>query len=292
MVLSRHTQNRSIKGKLVEWDGRHRGDWTSELEGCDVLINLAGKSVNCRYNKKNQRMIKESRVDATNVLSDALDGLKTPPAIWLNASTATIYRHSLDKAMDEKNGDLGGDEPGAPPKWNFSIDVAKSWEEAFFAGSHPDTRKVALRSAMVMSPDRGGIFDTILSIVKVGLGGTNGKGNQYVSWIHETDFINAIQFIIDNDEIEGAVNVASPNPVTNREFMKDIRKSWGIPIGLPATKWMLEIGAIFMRTETELLLKSRRVVPGRLLDAGFKFTYPEWQEAAAELCKRSRGKSA
>jgi hypothetical protein len=277
--------------RAVWWDGATKGEWVKELADADVLLNLAGRTVNCRYNATNRREIIDSRVLSTRVLREALLELPCPPAVWLNSSTATIYRHALDRPMDEETGELGGNEPGAPEKWNFSIQVAKLWEEEFFRGELPGVRRVALRSAMTMSPDRGGVFYVILGLTRVGLGGTNGSGNQYVSWIHEHDFVGAIRFILEHPELDGAINLCAPNPLPNRDFMKAIRRAWGQPLGLPAMEWMMEIGAIFLRTETELVLKSRRVVPGRLLKAGFTFQHPSWPEAAASLCaaRRSAG---
>jgi uncharacterized protein len=285
-VLARHEIARPWR--TVIWDAESIGGWASELEGADVLINLAGRSVNCRYNAANRTAIKESRVRATRLLGRAVAESVNPPAIWLNASTATIYRHAMDRAMDERSGELGGNELGVPSTWRFSIDVARSWEKAFFEASAPRTRKIALRSAMVMSPDKSGVFDTLLQLVRVGLGGTAGSGTQYVSWIHDADFVRAIDFLITRNHIDGVVNVASPNPLPNREFMRILREARGIRIGIPAPRWMLEIGAIALRTETELLLKSRRVVPGRLLDSGFAFSFPDWPAAARNLVGRSR----
>ncbi|MGB7331869.1 MAG: DUF1731 domain-containing protein, partial [Terriglobales bacterium] len=184
------------------------------------------------------------------------------------------------------SGVIGGAEPNVPDTWRFSIDVAMAWEKALDEIVARGTRKVKLRSAVIMSPDRGGIFDTLLALVRRGIGGTSGDGRQYVSWIHEADFIGAIYFLIERDDIDGVVNLASPNPVSNREFMADLRRAWGTNIGLPSAKWMLEIGAVFLRTETELILKSRRVIPGRLLRKGFSFVYPDWPDAARELCKQ------
>jgi len=190
--------------------------------------------------------------------------------------------------MDEATGELGGNEPGAPDTWNFSIGVAKGWEEAFFSTPTPPIRKVAIHSAMTFSPDHGGVFDALLNLVRHGLGGAEGSGKQFVSWIHETDFIRAIEFLIAREDFTGVVNLASPNPLPNREFMRALREAWGIEIGLPVSEWMIEIGTWLMRTESELVLKSRRVVPGRLLDAGFQFRFPEWPGAAQELVGRWR----
>jgi uncharacterized protein (TIGR01777 family) len=272
--------------RVLTWDGLTRGPWVAEFENTDVCINLAGRSVNCRYHPANRRAIFDSRVQSTKLLNEVIASLDQPPAVWLNASTATIYRHSLDRPMDETTGELGGNEPGAPDTWNFSIQVAKAWEEVFFSTSTPRTRKIALRSAMTFSPDPGGVFDVFLSLVRHGLGGTNGNGDQFVSWIHETDFIRAIELLIATHDFTGIVNLASPNPLPNREFLRAIREAWGTRIGLPTASWMIEIGTFLMRTESELILKSRQVVPGRLLAAGFKFTFPYWPEAARDLVSR------
>jgi hypothetical protein len=275
--------------RVVWWDATTLGDWAAQIDGADVVINLAGRSVNCRYNARNRRLIKESRVDSTRAVGQAIAGAVRPPRIWLQASTATIYAHRYDAPNDETTGVLGGSEEDAPDTWRFSIDVARSWEQAANEVAVPLTRKVLLRSAMTMSADRGGVFDVLLALVRRGLGGTNGDGRQYVSWIHAQDFIRAVYWLLDHSELEGAVNVASPNPVPNAEFMRILRNAWGIGFGLPASKWMLEVGAFFLRTETELILKSRRVVPGRLLESGFVFQFPTWPEAAADLCRCRRG---
>jgi len=194
----------------------------------------------------------------------------------------------MDRAMDEATGELGGGEAAVPDTWRFSIDVAKSWERAFFESDTPRTRKVALRSAMTMSPDAGGVFDVLLRLVRFGLGGAAGSGTQFVSWIHDVDFLRAIDFLIGRQDLDGAVNISSPNPLPNRDFMRDLRDEWGAPIGLPATRWMLEAGAFVLRTETELILKSRRVIPGRLLQTGFEFEFPDWPSAASNLVSRWR----
>jgi hypothetical protein len=262
--------------------------WAGKLDGADVVINLAGGSVNCRYTPVNRKEIIDSRVDSVRAVAAAIAKCRRPPRVWLQASTATIYAHTFGTPNDEFTGEIGGNEVSAPGTWRFSIDVARRWEATLDEVQVPGTRKVKLRSAMVMSPDRSGIFDTLLALVRLGLGGTAGDGRQYVSWIHEQDFIRAIYFLIEREDLDGAVNLASPNPLPNREFMADLRRAWGMKIGLPATKWMLEIGAIFLRTETELILKSRRVVPGRLLRERFKFDYPDWPGAARELCERWR----
>ena len=286
-VIARHA--RAAEWKTLRWDAQELGDWTQALEGADVVINLAGRSVNCRYNAQHRREIKNSRTISTGVVGRAIERARTPPRLWLNASTATIYRHALDRPMDEATGELGGNEPGAPEKWRFSIDVATSWERAFFASQTPATRKIALRSAMTMSPDRGGVFDHLLRLVRWGLGGSSGSGKQYISWIHDVDFVRAVDFLICHEDICGVVNVCSPLPVPNQEFMCCLRRAWCTSyIGLPAPTWMLSLGAVLLRTETELILKSRRVVPGRLYDAGFEFHFPNWRGACHDLVHRWR----
>lgn len=277
--------------RVVSWNGADIGDWTRELEGADVVINLAGRSVNCRYNARNRREILESRIRSTELLGEVISKLHRPPRLWINASTATIYRHSLDREMDEATGELGGREPDVPERWRFSIEVATRWERAFFAATTPRTRKIALRSAMVMSAERGGTFDLLLRLVRFGLGGRSGSGKQFVSWIHEDDFVRALDYLVEREEFEGTVNVASPNPLPNEEFMRVLRKAWGARVGLAASQWMLEVGALFLRTETELILKSRRVVPGLLLTSGFEFQSPEWRYAAEDLVQRWRRQS-
>jgi uncharacterized protein len=274
--------------RVIPWDGATLGDWTGELERADLLINLAGRSVNCRYTPANRKAIKESRVQSTLLLGRAIARLAHPPRVWMNASTATIYRHALDREMDEDTGEIGGNERDCPSTWRFSIEVATSWEEAFFSAVTPQTRKIALRSAMTMSPDTGGIFAELLRLVRFGLGGASGSGEQFVSWIHGVDFIRSIEFLMAHEELDGPVNLAAPAPLPNREFMRELRSAWGTRVGLPASRPMLELGALFLRTETELILKSRRVVPGRLLRAGFEFQFPEWAGAARDLVGRWR----
>lgn len=284
-VLARHPK--PAEWRVVPWNACELGEWTRALEGSDVVINLAGRSVNCRYTPANQREIKNSRTITTGLVGQAIRQAAHPPALWLNASTATIYRHALDRPMDETTGELGGNEPGVPADWSFSSDVATSWERALFAADTPHTRKIAMRSAMVMSPDSGGVFDTLLRLVRFGLGGSAGSGQQFVSWIHDVDFARAIDFLIGDEELSGPVNISSPHPIPNHEFMRCLRQSWCTRyVGLPAPKWILEIGAALLRTETELVLKSRRVIPGRLVKAGFQFHFPNWRGACQDLIHR------
>lgn len=283
-VLSRRPA--TAPWRVAIYDPRIIGPWTTELEGADVVVNLGGRNVNCRYTPENRREIFDSRVETTKIVGQAISRCRRPPAIWLQASTATIYSHRFDAPNDDVTGVIGGREAEAPQSWRFSVEVATAWERAATDTVTSATRLVLLRSAMVMSPDRGGIFDTLLRMVRFGLGGTAGSGRQYVSWIHDRDFIRSIFWLIEHEEISGVVNLSSPCPLPYAEFQRTLRRAWGMPVGLPATEWMIEVGTWLMRTESELVLKSRRVVPGRLLKGGFAFEYPDWQTAAADLCAR------
>ncbi|MDT0466987.1 TIGR01777 family oxidoreductase [Streptomyces gibsoniae] len=286
VVLSR----RPVHPGEVPWDGKTLGPWAEALDGSDVVVNLAGRSVSCRYTADNLQAMMDSRVDSARVVGEAIAAAARPPRVWLQMSTATIYAHRFDAPNDEETGAVGGAEPGVPGYWAFSIDIAKAWEREQEKADTPGTRKVALRSAMVMSPDRGGVFDVLLWLTRLGLGGPVAGGAQYVSWIHDQDFVRAVEFLVDRDDIDGPVNLAAPAPVPQRMLMRSMRTAWGVPVGLPATRWMAELGAYALRTDTELLLKSRRVVPGRLLEAGFTFDHPHWPEAAADLVHRVRGR--
>jgi len=291
VVLSRNPDEKRQPWRVAMWDAETPGEWTREIDGCDLVINLAGRSVNCRYTARNRREILDSRVQSTRVIGEAIARAARPPRLWLQSSTATIYAHRYDAGNDEATGIIGGQEPHAPRTWHFSIAVAKAWERTLEEAPTPHTRKVAMRSAMVMSPDPGGIFDTLYALVRRGLGGQAGNGKQFISWIHYEDFIAAVRYLIDHDDLTGAVNLASPNPLPNADFMRALRHAAGVTIGLPATSWMLEIGALFMQTETELILKSRRVIPGRLLAHGFTFKFPDWPAVARDLCQERRAVS-
>ena len=288
VVLGRNPEPR--EWRVVRWDAKTLGPWANEIGGADVVINLAGRNVNCRYNPENRRQIMDSRVDSTRVVGEAIESASNPPKLWLQTSTATIYSHRYDAANDDVTGVIGGSEPDAPESWKFSIDVATAWEKATNDAKTPLTRRVLMRSSVILSPDSGGIFDVLLGLVRRGLGGTSGDGKQFVSWLHERDFIRSVNWLIEHEELSGAVNLASPSPLPNKDFMRILRDAWGTSIGLPATEWMLAFGAVLMRTETELVLKSRRVVPTRLLESGFEFEFPHWEQAARELCRRWRGK--
>lgn len=281
IVLARHPKNRTDGAKEVAWDAKSPGDWMKLVDGADVVINLTGKSVDCRYTAENRRLIIASRVDSTRIVGEAIAKAKQPPRAWLNCSSATLYKHSFDKPMDE-NGQVGAT-PEA--KDTFSIEVIEKWERALAEAQTPQTRKVALRITLVYGND-GGVFPVFRKLSRFGLGGTMGSGRQYVSWIHVKDFCGAVEWIVAHDELSGPVNIAAPDPRPNREMMRQIRKACGARIGLPATEWMLEIGAFFIRTETELIIKSRYVVPGRLLASGYKFQFPDLRSALADLCGR------
>ena len=288
VVLSR-TQTDAPPWRVMKWNGETLGDWASEIEGADTVINLAGQSVNCRYTAENRRILIDSRVKSTRVVGQAIAQANNAPRVWLQASTATLYAHRYDAPNDEATGIIGGSEPNAPDTWRFSIDVVKKWERELNAAATPNTRKVLMRSAIVMSPSPGGPFDMLLRLVRFGLGGRFGDGREYVSWIHDQDFGRAVDWLTQHDDLEGPVILAAPNPLPNSEFMQSLRKAWGMPFGLPATEWMLELGAFVLRSETELMLKSRRVIPTRLLQSGFTFEFSTWPEAARDLCTRWRG---
>jgi uncharacterized protein (TIGR01777 family) len=279
---------RAARDGVSSWDGRTLGAWANELDGADVVINLAGRSVNCRYTEENLGAMMSSRVDSTRVVGEAIAQAARPPRVWLQMSTATIYAHRFDAPNDEIAGQMGGHEPDAPADWRRSIEIAEAWERALAEAATPRTRKVAMRTAMVMCAEPGGVFDVLSRLTRFGLGGPISGGAQFVSWIHERDFVRAVEFLVARDRLDGAINLASPGPLPQREFMASLREAWRAPIGLPATKWMLEVGAFFLRTDTELILKSRRVLPGRLRDAGFVFEWPDWSPAARELVARRR----
>jgi uncharacterized protein len=284
IVLTRQPTQGTSTIKEIHWDGRTLGPWADHLNRALAVINLAGRSVNCRYTKNNRRAIFDSRVDSTRILGEAISRCTRPPTVWLNSSTATIYKHLLDRAIDER----GEIEATPEAKDAFSVEVAQAWERTFEAAQTPATRKVALRMAMVLGTQAGTILDVLRRLVRFGLGGRMGTGRQYVSWIHEEDFCRAIAWLISQKNFCGAVNLAAPNPVPNRQLMATLRSACGKSFGLPAAQWMLEVGAFFMRTETELIIKSRRVVPGRLLESGFDFRFSKLKDALADLLPKMK----
>lgn len=259
----------------ITWDGKTGGTWIEVLEHADVLINLNGKSVDCRYTTQNKQLIYSTRLDATAVLGKAIQSSQHPPKLWINAASATIYRHSLDKEMDEYTGEIGS---------GFSVDVCKQWEHTFNSIETNQTRKIIIRTSIVLGK-KGGALKPLKMLVKSGMGGKQGPGDQYFSWLHENDFVNIIDFLISNATTEGIYNLVSPEPVTNQHIMHALRSAVGIPFGIPIPELLLKFGAFLINTETELILKSRRVVPKRLLDAGYKFKFDKIESALNQLCK-------
>lgn len=292
VVLSRRPETLEPGVRHVVWDGRTLGDWAAEVDGADAVVNLAGRSVSCRYTDEHLRQMMDSRVESTRVVGEAIAMASSPPRVWLQMSTATIYADRRDgPGHDETTGVVGGDEPDVPLYWEYSVRIARHWEAAQAAAPTATTRKVALRAAMVMSPSRGGVFDYLLWLGRLGLGGPVAGGGQYVSWIHDADFARAVLFLLERDDLAGPVNLAAPGPLPQRDFMRVLRGAWGRHRGrpgLPATRWMAGLGAWALRSDPELLLKSRRVVPGRLLEAGFVFEHPTWDGAARDLVERVR----
>lgn len=278
-VLTRHPRGRPDGARELGWDGETLGEWTRTLDGAAVVINLAGRSVDCRYHARNRREIMESRLRPTRALGEAIARCTVPPRVWLNSSTATIYKHTFGPAWDE-SGETGGTRE---VRDEFSVEVAEAWEREFNAARTPVTRKVALRSAMVLGYGQNSVFPMLRRLTQLGLGGRMGAGGQFVSWIHHEDFCRAIQWLIERDDVSGIVNLAAPHPLTNADMMRLFRAQCGVSIGLPAARWMLEAGAFLLRTETELIIKSRRVVPGRLLANGFEFQFPQFRAALADL---------
>ncbi len=273
VVFTRRKSQTAHTITYCHWDAKTIDTWADHLNHCDVLINMVGRSVDCRYTAKNKDIILNSRVDTTLLLGKAVSMATNPPKIWLNSSTATIYRHSLNKEMDEHTGEIGH---------GFSVEVAKAWESAFFSTNTPNTRKVALRTSIVLG-ENGGAFRPIKNLAKVGFGGKQGPGNQKFSWIHIKDFVRSVDFILKKTSLEGPINIVAPKPTTNRVLMRSLRSVMKIPFGIPLPTFFLEIGARIIQTETELILKSRNVIPGKLMDAGFTYRYPTLSTALQSL---------
>jgi len=259
----------------IKWDGKTASEWVNEMTDADLVINLAGKSVNCRYNQKNKNEIFDSRTDAVKAIGKAINKCDRPPSLWINASSATIYRHAIDRPQDEYTGEFHDD---------FSVQVCKRWEKTFYDQQTPQTRKVALRMAITLGP--GGILIPYFNLLKFGLGGKQASGKQMYSWVHIEDTCRMIEWICDHKEINGTYNSSSPNPVTNEEFMRIFRKVTGHIIGLPAYKWMSQIGALLIGTEPELVLKSRWVLPTRILETGFLFKHSLLEEALSDIISK------
>jgi uncharacterized protein (TIGR01777 family) len=273
IILSRKPQPKQAKISTLVWDAKTPGDWTNALENADLLVNLCGKNVNCRYTPENKKEIIDSRIIPTEVLGKVIETLINPPKLWINAASATIYRHAEDRPQDEITGDIG---------YGFSIAVCKIWEKTFFDTKTPHTRKIALRVGIVMGR-HDGAFPRLLNLVRCGLGGRQGDGTQYLSWIHEQDVAAITEWLTKHEEIEGIVNCTAPEAIKNKDLMKLIRKAYGIPFGLPTPAWLLAIGAKIIGTETELILKSRWVTPQILLDSGFHFQYGHIKDAVHDI---------
>ncbi|MCJ8288737.1 MAG: TIGR01777 family protein [Crocinitomicaceae bacterium] len=259
----------------VKWDGKTLGDWKSYFDDAHALINLAGRSVDCRYHEENKRLILQSRLESTKVLAEAIEGCKVKPTIWINSASATIYAHSLEKPNSESKHVIGS---------GFSVDVCQKWEKSFFEFSHADVRQVALRTTIVLGKD-GGAFPIMKKMVKLFLGGKQGNGNQMISWIHIDDFKKAVDHVLSHKDIKGVINIGSPNPVQNVAFMRELRSACKRTFGLPAPKWLLNFGARIIKTETELILKSRFIQPEKLIQTGFEFDYPTIDSAMSHLVK-------
>ncbi len=273
VALVRH-ECEFVKGvHYVKWDGKSLGPWQKTFEGAEAIINLAGKSVNCRYNETNKEAILRSRIESTEVIGQAIDLCANPPKVWMNSASATIYQHSEFQPMTESDGVLGD---------GFSVDVCKAWEKCFFDYSIRGVRQVALRTAIVLDSKRGA-FPVLKKVVRMGFGGKQGSGGQQFSWIHIQDFCRAVEFIMKDHQIEGAINLSAPFPVTNHYFQQNLRKRLGMRIALNLPEWMLRFGAFFMGTETELVLKSRYVVPDRLLRKRFRFKFARIELALRQL---------
>ena len=275
VILTRGKSESKNNIKFVNWNAKSFSGWEKELENTDVLINLAGKSVDCRYNEKNKQEIYTSRIESTKILNEAVLQCENPPKHWLNSSTSTIYRFSLDKQMDETNGEIGND---------FSMNIAKSWEKVFFETKTPKTLKTALRTSIVLGKN-GGAFIPLKTLAKLGFGGKQGKGNQFISWIHEEDFARAVAFVIEN-KLENEINIVSPNPIRNVDFMSKLRKAVGMPFSISQPEWLLEFGSKIINTETELVLKSRNVIPKRLQENGFTFNYESVDKTFENLLQK------
>jgi uncharacterized protein (TIGR01777 family) len=284
VILTRSPKSRADSVREVSWDARTIDDWACELEGATAVVNLTGRSVDCRYNAKNRREIMDSRVNSTRVVGEAIARCENPPRVWLNSSTATVYKHTFGKPHDESSHEM---DSAKDAKDAFSVEVAQAWERALNEAVTPHTRRVALRTAMVLGFGENSVFPVLRRLTRFGLGGKQGSGKQFVSWIHEEDFCRAVEWIISHEELVGPVNVCAPNPLPNAEMMKLFREICGAPFGFPATEWMLEIGAFFLRTETELIFKSRRVIPGRLLQTGFQFRFPFFRNALEDLVSKT-----
>ena len=275
IVLTRGASVLSGNVRFVHWNGKDVDSWCKELEDADLLVNLTGKNVNCRYNQKNKDEILNSRIDATVALGKAVSQLATPPRVWIQSASATIYRHAEDRSMDEETGEIGD---------GFSVEVCKAWEKSFWEQKAPHTRKVLLRIGIVLGKSDSAL-PRLLTLTRLGLGGNQGSGRQYMSWIHEGDVASVINWVYTHEEITGTINCTSPQPLPNADFMRTLREACNVPFGIPTPAWLLKVGAVIIGTETELILKSRWVVPKKLTEAGYVFQFPDLRSAPQDILR-------
>lgn len=275
IILSRGPGKQDENLYYIQWDGKNQGSWSKEIDGADMLVNLTGKNVNCRYNEKNKKEIFDSRTNSIQALTEAITTCKEAPGLWIQGASATIYRHAEDHPMTEEGGEIGE---------GFSVEVCKKWEKTFWeqTADFKDMQKAVLRTSLVLGKKEG-VFPRLGNLTRFGLGGRQGNGKQWVSWIHETDVCRIVEWIANHPEVNGTINCTAPGPVKNKDFMAVIRKAYGMPLGLPSPEWLLEMGAIIIGTETELILKSRWVLPEKLLKTGFQFQYPDISSAIDEI---------
>ncbi|WP_263409188.1 TIGR01777 family oxidoreductase [Terriglobus tenax] len=273
------------------WDGRTLGPWAAHLEGVDAVINLAGSTINTRFTPENRKLILASRLDATHLTGQAIRACKQPSRVWINASAVDLYPHTMTPCTEadiEGYHDTGAVDATTPDSWRFISDVVWQWEQALQAEKTPSTRKIALRTTLMLSPDKGGVFRLLATLAKFGLGGPQGSGHQWMSWMHHQDYARAVEFLIAQDTISGPVNITSPHPLPNREFMVALRQAVHMPIGLPAPAFGIHLSALLLRTEPVLVLKSRRSVPAVLHQHGFTWMFPDWAAAARDLVEHMR----
>ena len=280
VILSRNPPKVEGPWKHVIWDGRTLGDWRRELEGATGLINLTGRSVNCIKTPDHRDEILRSRVEATRVLGQAVRTLASPPPVWVQMSTAHIYGDPPQVTCTEDS----------PFGHGLAPDVGRAWEEEFQAGILPTQRGVLLRTGFVLGRNRGaggGALTTLKRLTHFGLGGTVGSGTQGMSWIHELDMNRLFERALIDPSMRGAYISSAPKPVSQRDFMRELRRAVGMPIGLPAYSWMVRFGAKWLlRTDPELILYGRYVVSKRLREEHFEFRFPHLRGALEDLLER------
>ncbi len=278
IILTRGAENKHGMFHFVHWDAKSEGPWQQHLENATAVVNLTGKNVNCRYTDKNKKEILNSRIESTSILGKTIQQLESPPKIWINLASATIFRDSKNEPMTEKDTDKYGE--------GFSVDICKAWEKTFYSFSFPATRQVCFRVGMALG-NQGGVFPVLKRLVRLGLGGKMGNGKQQVSWIDDYDFCAMVKWAVDNEKVQGTYNCTSPFPVSNNESMQLLRKNLHVPFGLPSPRFLLEIGSFFIRTETELVLKSRFVFPQRATEEGFVFSYPDFDDSIKHILSKA-----